>query len=103
MLRIAVVFLTVALSVASAKSYTVNLFQPAVLAGTELQAGQYKLEVDGSKIRLKNGPAAVEADVQVENTPQRHRSTSLRLERKDSRMHIKEIRLGGTNVQLVVN
>jgi hypothetical protein len=43
MMKIAVAFLTVALSMASAKSYSVNVFQPAVLAGTELETGEYKL------------------------------------------------------------
>ena len=103
MLRIAIALLTVALSVASAKSYTVNLFQPAVLAGTELKTGEYKLELDGNKIQIKNGKLLVEANVTVENAPERNRSTSLRLEDEGGRLHIKEIRLGGTNMKLVVN
>jgi len=103
MLRIAIALLTVALSIASAKSYTVNLFQPAVLAGTELKTGEYKLELDGDKIQLKNGKVLVEANVKVENAPERNRSTSMRLEDEGGRLHVKEIRLGGTNMKLVVN
>lgn len=103
MLRIAVALMTVALSVASAKSYTVNLFQPAVLAGTELKTGEYKLELDGTKIQIKNGKVLVEANVKVENAADRNRSTSLRLEEEGGRLHIKEIRLGGTNMRLMVN
>lgn len=103
MLRITIALLTVALSMASAKSYTVNLFQPAVLAGTELKTGEYKLELDGNKIQIKNGKLLVEANVKVENAPERHRSTSLRLEGEGGRLHVKEIRLGGTNMRLVVN
>lgn len=103
MLRIAVALLTVALSMASANTYRVNLFQPAVLAGTELKAGEYRLELDGGRIQLRNGQVLVEADVKVENVPQQHRNTSLRLENESGRMHIREIRLGGTNLRLVVN
>ena len=103
MLRIAVALLTVALSVASAKSYTVNLFQPAVLAGTELKTGEYKLELDGNKVQIKNGKVLVEANVKVDSAPDRNRSTSLRLEEEGGRLHIKEIRLGGTNMRLMVN
>ena len=103
MLRIAVALFTVALSVASAKSYTINLYQPAVLAGTELKTGEYKLELDGDKIQVKNGDVLAEANVKVENTPERNRTTSMRLEDESGRLHIKEIRLGGTNMRLLVN
>ncbi len=103
MVRIAVAFLTLALSIAGAKSYTVNLFQPAVLAGTELKVGEYKLEINGEKVQLKNGRLLVEANVKVETTPERNGSTSLRLENNGGRLHIKEIRLGGTSMKLVVN
>jgi hypothetical protein len=103
MTRIAVAFLTMALSLAGAKSYTVNLFQPAVLAGTELKVGEYKLELNGDKVQLKNGRLTVEANVKVENTPEPNRSTSLRLEDNGGRLHIREIRLRGTSMKLVVN
>ena len=101
--RIAVAFLTVALVLASAKSHTVNLFQPAVLAGTELKAGEYKLEINGDKIQFKSGKLQVEAGVTVENGSQSYRATTLRLEDSGGRLHIKEIRLGGTSTRLVVN
>ncbi len=80
-----------------------NLFQPAVLAGTELKVGEYKLEINGEKVQLKNGRLLVEANVKVETTPERNGSTSLRLENNGGRLHIKEIRLGGTSMKLVVN
>jgi len=103
MLRIAIAFLTMALSIASAKSYTVNVLQPAVLGGTELKAGEYKLEINGDKVQLKNGGRRVEATVKVETTPERNPSTSLRLENNGGRLHIREIRLAGTSMKLVVN
>lgn len=102
-IAVAVAFLTLALSTASAKSYTLNLFQPAVLAGTELKVGTYKLEINGDKIQLKNGTLLVEANVKVENTPEQNRSTSLRLEDNGGRFHVREIRLRGTSMKLVVN
>jgi len=44
MKKILLSFATVALAVASAaNSYRVTLFQPAVLNGTELKAGDYKV------------------------------------------------------------
>ena len=103
MMRFAVAFLTVALSMASAKSYTVNVFQPSVLAGTELKTGEYKLEILGDKISLKSGKLVVEAAVTVENMPAQNRTTTMRIDDNGGKLQIKEIRLGGTNLKLVVN
>ncbi|MFB3777669.1 MAG: hypothetical protein ACE141_08655 [Bryobacteraceae bacterium] len=103
MMKIAVAFLTVALSMASAKSYTVNVFQPAVLAGAELKAGEYKLEILGDKISMKSGKLKVEAPVTVENMPAENRSTTMRIDTDGGKPSIREIRLGGTNLKLVVN
>ncbi len=103
MFRIALVFLSLALAVASAKTYTVRVLQPAVFAGAELQAGEYKIEVNGDKVALKGGKTSVETSVSVQNTDSRNQSTTLRLEAENGKMHIKEIRLGGTNTRLVIN
>jgi hypothetical protein len=91
------------LASAASKTYTLNVWQPAVLAGTELKAGQYRLEVDGDKVRLKAGKQSIEAGVKVENTGTRHRATTLVLEESNGKLHIKEILLGGTDTKLVVN
>jgi hypothetical protein len=103
MMRIAVAFLTLALSMAGAKSFTVTLFQPAALAGTELKTGEYRLELIGDKISLKNGKVVAEAAVTVENMPAENRSTTMRIDTTGGKFQIKEIRLGGTNLKLVVN
>jgi hypothetical protein len=103
MFRIALVFLSLALAVASAKSYTVKVLQPAVFAGAELQPGEYKVEVNGDKVALKNGAKLIETSVSVQNRDSKNRSTTLRLEAENGRMHIREIRLGGTNTSLVIN
>jgi hypothetical protein len=58
---------------------------------------------DGDKVVLKNGARLVETSVSVQNTDSKNASTSLRLEAENGKMHIKEIRLGGTNTRLVVN
>jgi len=79
------------------------VLQPAVFAGTELQAGEYKLEVNGDKVALKTKTNLVETSVSVQNTDSRNPSTTLRLEAENGKMHIKEIRLGGTNTRLVIN
>jgi hypothetical protein len=81
----------------------VTLFQPSVLAGTELKAGDYKVEVKGDKVVLRNGKAETEASVKVENAPQKFSNTTVRFADEGGKFRITEIRLGGTNTKLVVN
>ena len=101
--KLLVAFATLALAAASAKTYDVTLFQPAVLNGKDLKAGDYRVEVDGSKVVLRNGKQATEADVKVETGDQKFSATSIRYGNGNGKYQIQEIRLGGTNMRLVVN
>ena len=103
MRRIAVAFLTLALSVACARSHTINVAQPIVVAGTELKPGEYRLDLEGGKIRLRNGTVKVEANVRAETVEQTIRATRLRLEVVNGKYQLKEIQLGGTNTRLVLD
>lgn len=90
---------TVALAVASAaSSYRVTLFQPSNLGGTELKAGDYKIELKDNKAVVKDGKKVIEADVKVETADQKFSSTTVRYLDGGK---IQEIRLGGTNTKLV--
>ena len=104
MIRIAVAFLALALSMAaSAKSYTLDVFVPMVLSGTELKPGTYTLDLTNNKIVVKQGKLAVEADVKVETAEARIPSTKIRCEDLGGKYQVKEIQLGGTNMKLVIN
>lgn len=97
------VFAIVALAVASAKTYTVTLFQDSVLAGTELKAGDYRLDLTDSKIVVKSGKQVVESPVKVEKGDTKFSATTVRYANADGKFRIQEIRLGGTNLKIVVN
>lgn len=103
MLRTVVAGLTLALAIASAKTYTVKVFQPAVFAGTVLKAGEYKIEVNGDKVSLKAGEKVLEASASVQNTDSKNPATILRYASENGRMHIREILLEGTNTRIVQN
>jgi len=90
-------------AVASAKSFSVTLFQPSVVGGAELQPGEYKLEWNESKVVIRNGKKSAEAVVKAEATEQKFDSTSVRYENVDGKYRIQEIRLGGTKTKLVFN
>jgi hypothetical protein len=95
-------FGTLALAVASAaSSYHFSLYQPSFVAGTELKAGDYKLEVAGDKATIKAGKHVVEANVKTETANEKFASTSVRYSTDGGKMMIQEIRLGGTNTKIV--
>ncbi|MCL4794430.1 MAG: hypothetical protein KJZ84_07700 [Bryobacteraceae bacterium] len=98
-----ILFLTVALAVASASTYNVQLFQPSIVSGQELKPGQYKLTVDDSKVTISRGKQSVEAAVKMETSDSKFSSTSVRYTNENGKMKVQEIRLGGTNTKLVFN
>jgi len=101
--RFAVLFMILALSVASAKTFSLTLFQPSLVGGTELKPGDYKLELKDATVVLRNAQQAVEAPVKVVNQENKFGSTSVRYSNHDGKYRIQEIRLGGTNLKLVFN
>ena len=101
--RLLLVFFLAALAVATAKTYSVELFQPTVVAGTELRAGEYRLSLDNNKVVISNGKQSVETTVQVEQSESKYSSTSVRLETGNGTPRLQQIRLGGTKLRLVFN
>jgi len=91
-----------ALGVASAKSFVVKLMTPSTINGTELMPGNYRINVDESKIVVSDGKQAVTALVKVESANETFQKTSIRYEKVGDRLTIKEIRLGGTQTKLLL-
>lgn len=101
--RLLVVFAALTACVASAATYRVTLFQPSVVGGTELKAGDYRLEVNDTKATLVKGKQSAEATVKVENGDKKFSSTTVRYANADGKYSIQEIRLGGTSTKLIFN
>ena len=93
-------FAILGIAVASAKSYTVNLYQPAKLGSMELKPGEYRIEVIDQKAVIRNGSMHGEAPVKVENGESKYQSTSVRLVGDGTPQRIQEIRIGGTKTKL---
>lgn len=93
---------TFALAVASAAStYKVTLFQPSLVNGTELQPGEYKVEVKDNKAIISKGKQSVEAPVTTETADSKFSSTTVRYQNGDGKYRLQEIRIGGTNTKLI--
>jgi hypothetical protein len=102
--RILMVFAVLGLAaVASAKSYSLKLFEPSVIGGTELKPGDYTLELQDQKVVTHKGKQSCEAAVKVETADTKYSSTSVRYTNGDGKYHVQEIHLGGTNMKLVVS
>jgi hypothetical protein len=99
-------FATFALAVAmgASSSYRVNLLQPSVINGHELQPGEYRIELKDNKAIVNKGKKTVaESQVKVETSDTKFNSTSVRYTNGDGKYKVQEIRLGGTNTRLVFN
>ena len=90
-----------ALAIASAKSYSFKLFQPAMMGEKELKAGEYQVEVVDQKAIIRSGKSQSEAPVEVETGDTKYSSTTVRFSNGDGKMHIQEIHIGGTHTKLV--
>ena len=96
-------FAIAALAVASAETYSLTLYQPSVLKGTELKAGSYKIDVNGAKATLSSGKKSVEVPVAVETMATKSAATTVRFSNEGGKYSIAEIRLAGTTTKLVFN
>ena len=91
------------ISLAQAKSFHVTLYEKSMLGSTELKPGDYTIELKDQQVVLKSGKTEAQAQVKVENEGNKFPSTTVRYSNGDGHFTITEIRLGGTNMKLVVS
>jgi hypothetical protein len=102
MKKILLVVLGVAgLSVANAKSYSIEVHEPALVGGMTLEPGEYKIEVIEQKALISMGRIHGEAAVRLESAENKYNSTTVRYTMADGKMRIQEIHLGGTKTKLI--
>lgn len=102
--KLVLVFAILAIAVASAgtvpgsHSYTITLIQPAVVNGTQLKPGEYRLTVDVTKVTLTKGKQVLDIpSAKVESVEKKFDATAIRYVGEA----IAEIRLGGTKTRVV--
>jgi hypothetical protein len=89
---------TLALGVASAaSSHNVDLKQSVTIGGTQLQAGQYKVEVQGDKATFKMGKNVVEVPATLGKSDQKYGTTGIVTDGGK----LVEIDLGGTTDKIL--
>jgi len=95
-------FLLAALATANAKTYSVQLFEPSVVAGTELKAGTYQIDVMDSSIVIKGGKTPITVPATLEKADTKYSTTSVRYDVSNGKREIKQIKLGNTNLKVVL-
>ena len=90
-------------SLALAGTHRITLFQNSRLNGTELKAGEYKMEVLGDKIVLQSGKVKVEAPAKMETSDSKYSTNSIRYKSESGKFEIQEIHVGGTKTKVVLN
>jgi hypothetical protein len=100
--RLVFCFALAGLALANAKSYSMNLYQPAMVGTTELKAGEYQVELVDQKAIITKGKVHAEAAVTVGNADKKYASTSVVIGDVNGKPHLQEIHLGGTTTKLVL-
>jgi len=100
--RLLFVFAVAGLALASAKSsYSIDLFQPALLGSTQLAPGHYTVDILDQKAIVHSGKVKCEAPVKVESADTKYNTTTVRYDNADGKMRIQEIHVGGSKTKLV--
>src|ERR1700680_2366999 len=95
--RLSLCLCTLAAGIASAaSSYKVTFYSPSLVAGKELKACDYKMQVDGANVKIEGAGGTVETTVKPEQTAKKYDSTTVRYNRADGKNKVDEIRIGGT-------
>lgn len=101
MKKVIAAMFVIGIGVASAaSSYHVTLYKPTTVNGTQLKAGDVKVEVQGDKVILKQGKTSVESNATVQNGNQKFNDSTVSYS-GDSPNQIQEIRLGGTSTKIL--
>ena len=103
MKMIGMLLLASVFAVAGGKTYDFVLMRDAALAGQTLAAGEYRMEVQESKIVVNRNGKTVEAPVTVHQEPRRRAADTVKLNLDGSGYRIEEIRLPGAGLRIVVN
>ena len=102
MKRALTVIFALGISVAyAASSYHVTLYKATTVNGTQLKAGDVKLELQGDKVVLRQGKTSVESNVTVQNGSQKFFDTSVGYVGDSANNQVQEIRLGGTTTKIL--
>lgn len=84
---------------AASNTYKVSLLDDSVVAGKQIKAGDYKVELkDNNTALLMHGKKSVEVPAKAETNPTKFATTEIQYSNNNE---LQEIRIGGTNTKIV--
>lgn len=84
---------------AAGVTYKVSLLDNSVVAGKQIKAGDYKVELkDNNTAVLMHGKKSIEVPAKEESSPTKFATTELQYTNDNQ---LQEIRVGGTNTRIV--
>jgi hypothetical protein len=99
--RFAFSFASLALLASAAPVYKVKLTESAVIAGSVVKAGDYRIVVNGDKATLTSGKTSIEVPVKVETGTQKFQYTTVESRSQAGKNMLDDIHVGGTTTTLV--
>jgi hypothetical protein len=91
-----------ALPIASARTYPVMMYQPMLVSGEFLPAGEYMVDVKDSQIVIQGHGKKVAAAATVHTQDTKWESTAVRYNTAGKVWELQEIRIGGTKLHIVL-
>ena len=85
-------------ALAASNTFHVTFDDAAWINGTQVKAGDYKVQVEGNKAIIKSGKTVVEAPAKLETADHKFQSTGVVM---DSKQKVQEIQIGGTIERIV--
>jgi hypothetical protein len=84
---------------AAGATYKVSLLDDSVVAGKQIKAGDYKVELkDSNTAVLMQGKKSVEVPAKTETNPTKYATTEMQYTNNNQ---LQEIRIGGTHTKIV--
>jgi len=88
-------------SAASPKKYSVTIYDPTYVGATQLQPGDYKMEIQDGKAVFKMGKTVIESPAKVETAPSKYDATTVQVNTVNGKPVVQEIHVGGTGTKVV--
>jgi hypothetical protein len=95
-------FGTLALGLAmAAPARHVTISSPTWVNGNELKPGDYRVEVEGDKVKIEGKDNTIEVPGSLQTSEQKYSVTSLRSEAVNGKQQLQEIDFGGTKTSIL--
>jgi hypothetical protein len=103
LLRVTLCFAALALVAGAAPVYKVTLTEPAVVAGSVVKPGDYRIVVNGDKATLTMGKTSLEVPVKVESGKQKFHYTSVECRMDGGQNMLDDIQVGISGYWLLLS